>query len=399
MEERVRYHIPIARPRFSGEEIELISDALRSGWISQGPRVREFEERLAHFCGAKFAVATTSCTTAMHIAMLAHGIGPGDDVICPSYSFIATANCIKHAGAEPQFADIDPHSLNLCPKAVEALIEGNYTGDLKNRKSGNRLKSILVVHQVGIPADLDAFKAIAGEHGLILIEDSACALGSTYKGRPIGSSDNTGALSFHPRKVITCGEGGMLLTDDSKIAEKARTLREHGASISPSARHGIASTVYESYEIVGYNYRMTDVQAIIGLKQMDLMDTFLRQRAAIATVYNRAFREIDELEVIDPPDYVTGWNYQSYPIRLKDGRGLKRDVIMAELDKRGIASRRGIPPIHKEPVYDKRLCLPSTESVSRRSLFLPIFPGLSNDEVDYVISAVRQALLEKVASG
>lgn len=397
MEARSSYNIPIAKPYFTGEEPALIAQALESGWVSQGPLVEKFENTVAKYAGAKFAVATTSCTTALHLSMLIHGIGAGDEVICPSYSFVATANGVRHAGAEPQFVDIDANTLNICPVATEEFIAANYTSDMVNKKTGKKLKGILIVHQIGIPADIDAFKKITESRGLTLLEDSACALGSFYKNQPIGSSGFTNSLSFHPRKVISCGEGGMILTGSEKVAETAKILRAHGASISDYARHKSGSTAYESYDVVGYNYRMTDIQAALGVKQMDIIEKLIARRLEIGDRFNKAFSQIEGLEIITPPSYVTRWNYQSYPIRLAKGTTEDRNKVMAYMQEQGIATRRGIPPIHKEPVYRSGATLPNTESVSERSLFLPIFMTLTDDEVEHIIKSVKAAMGRAVA--
>ena len=393
------YNIPIAKPYFTGAETERIAEVLSSGWVCQGPMVAKFEEAVSLYTGAKYAVATSSCTTALHLAMLVNDIGPGDDVICPSYSFIATANGISYSGAQPQFVDIDPKTLNIDPSLTEAFIEANYTPGLQNKKTGNKLRGILVVHQIGIPADIDAFEQIANRHGLVVMEDSACAIGSSYKGKPIGSSGHVGTLSFHPRKVISSGEGGMLLTKDQSIAEKARVLRAHGASISDFDRHKSGSAaLYESYRVLGFNYRMTDVHAAIGLTQLERLDSWIERRQLIASRFNQTFAELEALEIIEPPDYVSVWNYQSYPIRLKSVSASERDDLMCRLLSEGVATRRGIPPIHKEPVYERGLTLPITESVSSRSLFLPIFPQLSDEEVEHIIGAVRRTVRQGVSA-
>lgn len=387
------YNIPIAKPYFSGSETERIAEVMESGWVCQGPMVANFERAVASYTGAKYAVATSSCTTALHIAMLVNDIGPGDDVICPSYSFIATANGITYSGARPRFVDIDPLTLNIDPLATKAFIEANYTPQLQHKETGNRLKGILVVHQIGIPADIDALQQIAGSYGLTLMEDSACAIGSSYKGKPIGSSGNIGTLSFHPRKVISSGEGGMLLTDDHSKEEMARVLRAHGASISDFDRHKSGSaSLYESYNVLGFNYRMTDIHAAVGLAQLERLDYLIERRRLIASRFNEAFAQIPQLEIIDPPEYVSSWNYQSYPIRLAFGTCIERDDLMGRLLQEGIATRRGIPPIHKEPVYEQGLRLPNTESVSERSLFLPIFPQLTEQEVEHIIRAVSHCV-------
>jgi perosamine synthetase len=372
----------------------LMAEALGSGWVSMGPLTQQFEQHVCDYTGAKHAVAMNSCTSAIHIAMLAHGIGPGDEVLCPSYSFIATANGIRHAGAEPRFVDIDPETLNLDPILAEKLIREEYTPELRHRQTGRTLKGILLVHQIGLPGDIDAFAELARKYNLVLMEDNACGLGSTYKGQPLGSSGFTGMLSFHPRKVITSGEGGMLLTDSETIAEKARVLRAHGMSISDLVRHNARSTLYESYEVVGYNYRLTDLQAALGIRQMEHIEDFIERRRAIATRYNEEFSGIEEIALLTPPGYVTRWNYQSYPIRLLNGNREKRDQLMQTLHEAGIATRRGIPPIHLEPVYAQNLTLPNTEMVSETSLFLPIYPSMSDDDVEYVMAHVRKAVAQ-----
>lgn len=392
------YNIPIAKPCFTSEETELIAKVMESGWVCQGPMVARFEQEVAQYTGAKLAVASSNCTTAIHLAMLVNDIGAGHDVICPSFSFIATANGIKHAGATPQFVDIDPLTLNIDPVLTEEYIKTNYvyTDELRNRKTGNKLVGMLIVHQIGIPADIDTFAEIAKRHGLILMEDSACAIGSTYKKKPIGSSGYLGTFSFHPRKVISCGEGGMLVTSDAALADKARVYRAHGASVSDFARHQAGVTLTESYNVVGYNYRMTDLQAAIGIKQLEALDSLVQKRLLIAARYNDAFGELEQLEIINPPDYVSLWNYQSYPIRLKDGCADERNALMQKLHDEGVSTRRGIPPIHQEPVYESGLKLPNTESVSERTLFLPIFPQLKDDEVEHVIASVKKTVKQSV---
>lgn len=398
MAEKQTYNIPIAKPYFTGQETELVAEVMKTGWVCQGPMVARFEEAVVAYTGAKYAVATSSCTTALHVAMLIAGIGAGDDVLCPSFSFVATANGVRHAGAEPQFIDIDPATLNMDPLAAERHIADHYTVDLRNKVTGNKLKAILIVHQIGIPADIDKFAEIAKKHGLILMEDSACGIGSTYKGKPIGASGFVGAFSFHPRKVISCGEGGMLVMSEEALAESAKIFRAHGASVSDFARHKAGVALTESYNVVGYNYRMTDLQSAIGVKQLEILDSLIARRVAIASRYNEAFGETGLLEIVKPPAYATLWNYQSYPIRLSSGGCEARNAFMQSMQDKGISTRRGIPPIHKEPVYDKGLTLPATESVSERTLFLPVFPSLSDDEVDYVISAVKTTLQDKVIS-
>jgi perosamine synthetase len=332
--------------------------------------VAKFEEAVRDYTHSKYAVAYSSCTTALHIALVIHGIGRGDEVLCPSYSFIASANSIRHAGAEPVFIDIDPDTLNITPQTVEAGI----------KRAGKKLKGIMLVHQIGIPADIDGINAVAKKHGLVVIEDAACALGSTYKGQQIGSSQNIAALSFHPRKVITTGEGGMLLTPSQEHAEVARMYREHGASISPLVRHSAQPTVYESYAVTGYNYRMTDMQGAVGVKQMEILDELIDRRSRIGKIYDEAFKALDEISIIKLPEYVSKWNYQSYPIRLREGG----------------AARRGIPQAHLEPPYNQELELPITANVSEHSLFLPIFAQMTDAEIQHVAESVKESVRSKV---
>jgi dTDP-4-amino-4,6-dideoxygalactose transaminase len=354
--------------------------------------VEQFESDVAGYVGAKQAIATSNCTTAMHIAWLIHGIGPGCEVICPSYSFIASANAIRHAGAEPVFADIDAATLNLDPQAVEAVIQANYDKNMHNKSSGRTLKAILAVHQIGIPCDLDALSEIANKYGLLLLEDAACALGSSYKQTKIGGSGNTCAFSFHPRKVITTGEGGMLTLSDGELNQKARIYRAHGMSVSDLDRHRGNHSVSESYDIVGYNYRMTDIQASLGIKQMEILDASIEKRKAIAQQYNDAFLQMKDVQTLSSlPDYVSAWNFQSYPIRIEGIDADSRQAIMTKLQKQGISTKRGIPPIHLEPAYGSKIKLPVTEAVSAESIFIPIYAQMTPDDVAYVIENVITA--------
>lgn len=385
--ERTR-KIALAKPYFDGSELPLIQEALASGWVTQGPKIAQFETEVAALVGASQAVASSNCTTAMHLAWLVLGIGPGDDVICPSYSFIASANAIMHAGATPVFADIDKDTLNLDVQSVRKCIADNYDGQLQNKKSGNKLKAVLIVHQIGIPCDIDEFQKLCKEYGLILMEDAACAIGSSYKGTMIGGSGNICAFSFHPRKVISTGEGGMLTLNGETLANKARVYRAHGMSVSDLERHKSGSTTFESYEVVGYNYRMTDVQAAIGIRQLTLLDWILKKRNEIAARFDEAFAAVDRLLPVKTPAYVSAWNRQSYHLRIDNASADTRNAFMTYLELKGISTRRGIPPIHKEPVYNCGLSLPVTEAVSESSFFIPIYPQLDESEIEQIIEAV-----------
>lgn len=389
MEERKSFNIPIARPYFGGQEASAIDKLLKRGWVTQGPMVAQFEQAVAGYVDAKYAVATSSCTAALHLSMLVNGIGDGDDVLCPSYTFIATANAIKHAGAQPQFLDINAGTLAIDAGLARDHISAHYDRELQNKITGNKLKAIVLVHQLGIAGDIDALTQLCTEFGITLIEDSACALGSSYKGKPIGGSGNLNCLSFHPRKVITTGEGGMMLTNDHELSERARRLRAHGASTSDLVRHQSSSPIYETYDVVGYNYRMTDIQAAIGIKQLELLDWIVEQRIDIGARYDEAFSGCDWLGIITAAPYQTSWNRQSYPIRINNGGQQTRDQLMAFLQQRGIATRRGIPPIHLQAAYaGENQKLPITEAVANSSLFLPLFTQMTEAEVEHVIASV-----------
>ena len=270
--------IPITIPYLGEEEERAAQAAIRSGWVTQGPKVAQFERAVADYCGTAEAVAVSSCTTALHLALLVLEVGPGDEVICPSMSFIATANSIRYTGATPVFADVDPRTYNLDPDAVEALIT-------------RRTKAILVVHQIGLPADIDRFLALAEKYGVKIVEDAACAIGSRYKGKPIGGHTEMACFSFHPRKVITTGEGGMITTNNVDYAKRLRLLRQHGMSVPDTVRHGAKRVIIEQYVCLGYNYRMTDIQAAIGIEQMKKLDWIVRRRRELASRYTEALSD------------------------------------------------------------------------------------------------------------
>lgn len=372
--------IPITKPYLGEEEKELISKVIDSGWVSQGPKVAEFEEMFAEYVGAKHAVATTSCTTSLHAALSVSGVGHGDEVIVPSLSFIATANSIVHCGATPVFVDIDPETCNMDAGKIEEAIT-------------KKTKAIMPVHQMGLPADLDAIKSIAEKNNLIIIEDAACAIGSAYKGKRIGGHGNAACFSFHPRKVITTGEGGMITTDDPDIASRLRRFRHHGMSIPDLERHTSQQVVIEQYLEVGYNYRMTDLQAAMGIVQMEKLSGIIKKRQHIAESYNRAFSNIGYLHVPVIPEYVTLHNYQSYWLEILDNSPVSRPDLMQSLLKRGISTRRGIMAIHKEPCYLMyNVTLIETERITAKTIILPLYPSMTDEETRHVISSISEIL-------
>jgi perosamine synthetase len=371
--------IPFSRPTLRGDEGDAVAQVIASGWVSQGPRVREFEAAFAERVGAAEAVAVSNCTVALQLALHVAGIGSGDEVIVPSMSFIATANSVWQCGATPVFADIDPRTFNLDPGAAERAIT-------------SRTKAIMPVHQLGLPADMDRFIELADRRGLVLVEDAACAIGASYRSRPIGSLGSLTCFSLHPRKVITTGEGGMITLQDADVASRLRQLRQHAMDVSDLARHGARDVVIESYPERGWNYRMTDMQAALGLCQLELLDEILAERRRLADRYTQAIERIAFLEPPYEPDYAQR-TWQSYAVTLTADAPMGRTELMRRLLLDGVPTRRGVMAIHREPAYaDGAVDLPMTEAASDGSLMLPLFAGLSDEQQDRVIDCLASHL-------
>jgi perosamine synthetase len=368
------------RPWLGDEEAAAAAAAVASGWVAQGPRVAEFEGAFAAAIGVDHAVAVSSCTTALHLALFVAGVGPGDEVIVPSLSFIATANAVRYVGARPIFADVQLVTQNLTPQTVEPCIT-------------DRTRAVILVDQAGVPADLDGMTALCESRDITVIEDAACAAGSTYLGRPAGAGARLAAFSFHPRKLITTGEGGMLVTPDGELAGRLRRLREHGMDVSAAERHRSRQPVIEHYIEVGFNYRMTDVQAAIGLVQLAKLGQMIDRRRMLACRYQALLSDVPGLLTAQDPPYGET-NYQSFWILLPEETSVSRDELLQILANAGISARRGIMAAHLEPAYavSGHVSLPVTERLTARSLILPLFHQMTEPQQDLVASVINSAL-------
>ena len=369
--------IPVMKPTLGEEEAQAVAEAVRSGWVAQGPRVAEFEKAFAASVGADHGVATSNCTTALHLCLYVLGVGPGDEVIVPSFSFIATANAVRYCGATPVFADVSAETGNLTPETVAAV-------------RTDATKAVLVVHQGGVPADIPALKASLG--GLPLVEDAACAAGSTLNGAPTGRGALMAAWSFHPRKLLTTGEGGMITTDDEELAARMRRLREHGMSVSAADRHAAAGkAIVESYGETAFNYRMTDIQAAMGLVQLRKLPGIVARRREIAARYRELLAPMGLRTVRDPEGATS--NFQSFWVELPDAAPPVGDVLAA-LAEAGVSARRGIMAAHTEPAYagHPHAPLPVTEHLTTRTLILPVHHELTEAEQDTVVAALAAAI-------
>jgi dTDP-4-amino-4,6-dideoxygalactose transaminase len=371
--------IPVMRPLLGPEEAAAAAEAVASGWVAQGPRVAAFERQFAQRVQAGHGIAVSSCTTALHLALVLHGIGRGDEVVVPSLSFIATANAVRYTGATPVFADVDLQTGNLTAKTVDAV-------------RTDRTRAVMVVHQAGVPADLDELHALCDPLGLPVLEDAACAAGSTYRGRPVGAGSTIAAWSFHPRKLLTTGEGGMLTVEDEADAVRLRRLREHGMSVSAADRHASAGPVLESYLETGFNYRMTDIQAAVGLVQLGRLDAIVTRRRELAARYQSLLADVPGLLVARDPAWGTT-NYQSFWVLLPDDFPVSRNRLLELMQAEGISCRRGIMAAHQQPAYDghPHQDLPVTEQLTEQSLILPLFHDLTESEQDRVVAVVRAA--------
>lgn len=384
-----RVSVPIARTSLTDAEIQSVLAPLRSGWLVQGPKVREFEEKWSAFTGAKHSIAVTSCTTALHLSLAALGFGPGDEAIVPAFTWVSTANVVEHLGGRVIFCDIDPTTFNI--DAEDAA-----------RKVTPRTKAILPVHLFGLAADMNPILALAKEHGLWVVEDAACGFGSTYQGQHVGTFGDTGNFSFHPRKAITTGEGGMVTTQSDELAEKLRRLRDHGAAMSDLQRHmGARPYLLADHPDAGYNQRMTDIQAALGSAQMERAEAIVSERRRLAAIYDEAFSGLPWLRTpIHLAEY--GHGYQSYPCLFQPepvqprsvGRiNQQRNEWMDSLQKAGISTRPATHAVHMLAFYRDKYGLvptdfPNAQAANDCSISLPLFHGMTEAEQQHVINNV-----------
>jgi perosamine synthetase len=359
--------IPIAEPSFEGKELEYVTDCVRSGWVSSlGQYVKRFEQEFAAFCGVRYGVATHNGTVALHLTIAALEIGPGDEVILPTLTFVATANAVTYAGATPVFADSEFRTWNIDPESAARAITP-------------RTRAIIAVHLYGHPADMDPLRALADEHGLALIEDAAEAHGARYKGRRAGSLSDVAIFSFFANKIVTTGEGGMVLTDDAALAERCFFLENQ-------ARH--KENPYWHAEI-GYNYRMTNLQAALGVAQLERIEDLIAVRVRNAAHYGRRLSEVPGLNL--PPCAQWAENvYWMYTVLVEEEYGLDRDTLMTRLRRLGIDTRPAFYPIHTLPIYHQGQRYPVAEEIGRKGLNLPSGATLSPEQVDQVCDALAE---------
>jgi len=399
-------NIPVIIPYTDEREIEEMAKIVKSGWVAQGPKVAEFENVVATHEGIKHGIATTSCTTALHLVMFALGIGKGQDVLVPSFTFVASANSIAHTGAKPRFVDVLPETFCIDPVSARNYIVENYTkrdGKWIHNTENNVLTAILVVHQFGLCADMPALMALVKEYGLQIVEDAACALGAKIGDTHQGGFGNPSCLSFHPRKSITTGEGGMVLTDDDELATRLRGLRSHGASVSEIARHNSKGFLLPSFDEVGYNYRMTDIQGAMGVAQMEKLDLIIATRRKKVARYNELLQGLNWIVTpIEPEGYFH--TYQSYVCKLQfeglsiSEGGEKRDQLLTLLEEKGIATRQGTHASHTLECYQKLYnidfeALPNSYACDRLTLTLPLYVQMTEEEQDYVVKQLKEAYI------
>ncbi|RDI90109.1 DegT/DnrJ/EryC1/StrS aminotransferase [Thermosipho africanus Ob7] len=402
---RYNVKIPITKPYFSEDEYNEIKETLDSGWLVQGPKVKKFEELFSKYTGVKYAKATSSCTTALHLGLTVLGVEKGQDVIVPSFTYIATPNSVEYTKATPIFCDIDLKTYNLDPRKVEEIIEKNYifkNNNLVNKKTGNILTTILTVHQFGLASDIIELNKIATKYNLKILEDGACAVGARINNVHVGNFGNMCAFSFHPRKSITTGEGGMIVTNNLKEAELIEALRSHGATLSDLQRHLKKGYLLPEFNLLGYNYRMTDIQGAIGIHQMKKLDLILNRKKEIAKIYLEELKDLKGFVLpFVPKNYEHGW--QSFVCRIDNDvlkmsieeASEKRNKLMGELEDLGIATRQGTHASHTLGYYKNKYKLNDYDFINsykadKLTISLPMYFEMTEYELSYVITNLKK---------
>ncbi len=383
-------NVPITKPYFDEAEMQAVTKPLETGWVVQGPCVAEFEHLFAAYTGAAYAKATTSCTTALHLVLIACGISAGDEVLVPAFTYVASANVVEYENATPVFVDIDLRTFNIDMDRLEAALT-------------SKTKAIMPVHLFGLCAEMDVVVEVAQKHGLAVIEDAACAVGSLYKGKHAGTFGDAGCFSFHPRKIICTGEGGMLTTNHSNLANQVEIMRSHGGSVSDLERHRKDVYLMPEHNIVGYNYRMTDFQGAIGVQQMKKLNWIVARRNELADRYTQVFNKVPGVTPPHVPEYCRH-TYQSYVVAVKDDCVLSRNELCAKLQARGIATRQATHAVHLLGYYKSKYGLkpedfPMAWKADEQSMTLPLYPQMTEAEQDHVIDNLLAILEGKDLGG
>ena len=405
-------NIPVTIPYFTDNELKEVDKVLKSGWVAQGPTVAKFEEKIAEHEGVGYGVAVTSCTTALHLVMVAKGLKEGMDAIAPSFTFVATANAIVQTGATPILVDVHQETFNIDVDKLKVKIENDYEekdGKMINKQTGNVLWGIVPVHEFGLCCDILAVNELAKKYNLKIVEDAACALGAKIEDIHEGGFGNPSCISFHPRKSITTGEGGMVLTDDADLAKRMKELRTHGSTVSADARHKGKGFLLPEFNEAGYNYRMTDIQGAIGLAQAEKFDYIIEEKRKKADRYNALIKDI--VPELITPTVPEGYyhTYQSYVCMLNIEKlgidsvaegGKFRNGLLQKLEDIGIATRQGTHAVHMLGYYKNRFGykpedIPNAYACDHLSITLPLYIQMTDEDQEYVVNKIREILDDK----